>query len=124
MQVLGHGDDSSELVEFLMLRLSESTARLYIEDLLEWIESESLINVSRSLDAVEATLSYLEGTRGGLTRKGAAHFVGALLEALREADMSNDDELVHRVLSVQDRSLVLGIDGAQEMLNALSQRTD
>lgn len=101
--------------------LSASARNIDFDDFLEWLGYESRRNPLFVLELIELLGEKFDTTLNpGLVWR-TEPLIAALNEILREADESDDLQLIQRAINVQDRFLRLNIRGMEELLNKAGQ---
>jgi hypothetical protein len=94
----------------------ERRGTVQLSGVAEWVGVESSKDPLSALTVVEALTRVLEA-ESRMSLYNADELVTALSAALREADEMEDQDLLLRVLSVQDTLLRLGVSEVDELLN-------
>lgn len=84
---------------------------------LDWLGNEARRAPLIALEVAESLVSKLEGQDGQQRLWHTEPLVAALIEILREADESDDQDLIRRALDLQDRFLRLDIYGMDDLFN-------
>ncbi len=88
---------------------------------LEWLGYESRRNPLSTLELTEALAEKLETTMNTNLLSHTEPLIVALSEILREADETDNPEIIQRAINLQDRFLRLDIRGMEELLNRAGQ---
>jgi len=83
---------------------------------IDWIEYQSRIDPMIALELCESLLSKLLSFETKVRLWHSEPLISALTTILREADESDDLELINRAVHVQDQFLLMGIDGMDKYL--------
>jgi hypothetical protein len=101
--------------------LSASTSEFDFDCFLEWLGYESCLNPLSVLELIEALAEKFETTINASQLWKTEPLISAFNEILREADETDDPQLIQRAINLQDRFLRLGIRGMEELLNRAGQ---
>ena len=101
--------------------LPASTNELSFNNFIEWLGYESSRNPLSALDFTEALAERIETTINTIELWQTKPLISALNEILREADGTDDPQLIQRAINLQDRFLRLGVYGMEELLNTAGQ---
>ncbi len=82
----------------------------------KWITSSARRDPRSTLQLLEKLAAKLEEFDRHRIWMDDEAIAAAMLEILREADESNDADLIHRAIALQDRFLALGLRSAEKML--------
>ncbi|MBV9772831.1 MAG: hypothetical protein JO040_02735 [Gemmatimonadetes bacterium] len=107
------------LINYRQLHEKKETAgdrAIHLSGVVDWLVIEASRDPLSSLRIVERLVDIL-ATEARMAVYNANELVVPLSAALREADELNDQELLLRVLSVQDKLLRLGISEMDDLLN-------
>jgi hypothetical protein len=110
-----------ELALALLHALSASTVGYDIHDFLEWLSYEARRNPVVTLGVAEILAETLETKMRSHQIWHTQPLITALNEILREADETDDPELIKRAINLQDRFLRLDIYGIEELFNRAGQ---
>lgn len=88
---------------------------------LEWLGYESRRNPLSTLELTEALAEKLETTMNTNLLWHTEPLIVALNEILREADETDNPEIIQRAINLQDRFLRLDIRGMEDLLNRAGQ---
>jgi ATPase family associated with various cellular activities (AAA) len=97
------------------------TEKYEIHNFLEWLSYESRRNPLSALDVAEVLVEKLEIKMQARQIWRTQPLIAALNEILREADETDEPELIQRAISLQDRFLKLDIPGIEELLTKAGQ---
>ena len=101
-------------IETFIQSLSNFRSGRDIDDFLEWLSCEARLNPQSALKFTEMLAEKIE-TQGNTYRFwNAEALIMTLNEILREADETDDPELIQRAIALQDRFLRLNIRGIEE----------
>jgi hypothetical protein len=89
--------------------------------LLQWMPSATRREPRRTLPLMEKIAARLT-PESSVEIPGDGSLASAVLALLREADASDDNELIKRVIALQDRLLLVGFPGMELMLDEASER--
>jgi hypothetical protein len=101
--------------------LPASTSELAFQGFLKWLAYESCRNSLFVLELTEALAQKLETTINATQLWKTQPLISALNEILREADETDDPQLIQRAINLQDRFLRLGVRGMEELLDRAGQ---
>ena len=101
--------------------LPGSTSEFDFQGFLEWLGYESCGNSLSVLELTEALAQKLETTIDASQLWETQPLISALNEILREADETNNPQLIQRAINLQDRFLRLGVRGMEELLDRAGQ---
>jgi hypothetical protein len=101
--------------------LSVSTKGIDFHGFLEWLGYESRRNPLSTLELTEALAEKFETTINASLLWQTEPLISALNEILREADETDEPQLIQRAINLQDRFLRLDIRGMEELLNRAGQ---
>jgi hypothetical protein len=87
---------------------------------LQWLGYESRRDPLSALELTETLAEKFETIINASLRK-TDPLISALNEILREADETDDQQLIQRAINIQDRFLRLGVRGVEELLNRAGQ---
>ncbi|MDF5714927.1 MAG: hypothetical protein PUP93_13840 [Rhizonema sp. NSF051] len=108
----------SELALSFLEALSASARSFDCLGFLEWLGYESRRNPISTLELTEALAEKLETTMSVNLWWHTEPLIVALNEILREADdLTNNSQFIQRAINLQDRFLLLDIQGMEELLN-------
>jgi hypothetical protein len=110
-----------ELALAFLHALSTSTSDHDIHDFLEWLSHEARRDPLFTLDVAEILAEKLETKMRSHQIWHTQPLITALNEILREADETDDPELIKRAINLQDRFLRLDIHGIEELFNKAGQ---
>jgi hypothetical protein len=110
-----------EFVFAFIEALPASTSEFDFDNFLEWLGYESSRNPLSALDLTEALAEKIEPTINTIQLGQTKPLISALNEILREADGTDDPQLIQRAINLQDRFLRLGVYGMEELLNTAGQ---
>lgn len=106
-----------ELALAFLNALSASITDHDIRDFLEWLSHEARRDPLFTLDLAEILAEKLETKMRSHQIWHTQPLITALNEILREADETDDPELIKRAINLQDRFLRLDIYGIEELFN-------
>ncbi|MGP1385590.1 MAG: NACHT domain-containing protein [Thainema sp.] len=106
-----------ELAVAFLNKLSMSTDGYDLYDFLEWLSYESRRDPLQALDMAELLAEKLETEIQSDQLWHTQPLISALNEILREADETDDLDLIRRAIDLQDRYLQLNIYGIEELFN-------
>ena len=101
--------------------LPASTSEFDFQGFLKWLGYESCRNSLFVLELTEALAQKLETTINASQLWQTQPLILALNEILREADKTDDPQLIQRAINLQDRFLRLGVRGMEELLDRAGQ---
>jgi len=101
--------------------LPASTSEFAFQGFLKWLAYESCRNSSFVRELTEALAQKLETTINATQLWQTKPLISALNEILREADETDDPQLIQRAINLQDRFLRLGVRGMEELLDRAGQ---
>lgn len=101
--------------------LSASARGSDFDGFLEWLGYESRRNPISALELAEMLAEKLELKPNASMIWHTEPLIAALNEILREADVTDEPELIQRAINLQDRFLRLDIRGMEELLNSSGQ---
>jgi hypothetical protein len=101
--------------------LPASTSEFDFQGFLKWLGYESCRNSLFVLELTEALAQKLETTINASQLWQTQPLISALNEILREADETDDPQLIQRAINLQDRFLRLGVYGMEELLDRAGQ---
>jgi len=110
-----------ELALAFLETLSFLQNRLNLHNFLEWLGSEANRDPFSIFEVIEVLLNKLENESQVLEIWRTEPLISALNSILREADDSDDPQLIQRAINLQDRFLGLNIRGIEELLARASQ---
>jgi hypothetical protein len=110
-----------ELIFAFIEALPASTNELSFNNFIEWLGYESSRNPLSALDFTEALAERIETTINTIELWQTKPLISALNEILREADGTDDPQLIQRAINLPDRFLRLGVYGMEELLNTAGQ---
>ena len=110
-----------ELVIAFLKALSVSKAKTSIHNFLEWLSHEARRDPLFTLDVAEMLVEKLETKMRSYQIWHTQPLLTALNEILREADETDNPELIKRAINLQDRFLRLDIYGIEELFNKAGQ---
>lgn len=82
----------------------------------DWLERVALDDAERGLPLLEAVVSKLEQGQMRYYSLHSKPLISTLTILLRDADQKDDEQLIHRVISVHDRLLKLDVHGMEQMI--------
>ena len=100
--------------------LPASTSEWDFQGFLKWLGYESCRNSLFVLELTEALAQKLETINASQLWQ-TQPLISALNEILREADETDDPQLIQRAINLQDRFLRLGVYGMEELLDRAGQ---
>ena len=100
--------------------LPASTSEFDFQGFLKWLDYESCRNSLFVLELTEALAQKLETINASQLWQ-TQPLISALNEILREADETDDPQLIQRAINLQDRFLRLGVRGMEELLDRAGQ---
>ncbi len=125
----GHKIDGAFKLDEGGIFINSATGQLFINSLVldkkknpkmnyffDWIEYQSGIDPMIALELCECLLSKLLSFETKVRLWHSEPLISALTTILREADESDDIELINRAVHVQDQFLLMGIDGMDKYL--------
>jgi ATPase family associated with various cellular activities (AAA) len=101
--------------------LPASIIEFAFQGFLEWLGYESCRNPLSVLELTESLAEKLETTIKASQLWQTQPLISALNEILREADETDDPQLIQRSINLQDRFLRLGVRGMEELLDRAGQ---
>jgi len=101
--------------------LPASTREFAFQGFLKWLGYESCRNSLFVLELTEALAQKLETTINASKLWQTKPLISVLNEILREADETDDPQLIQRAINLQDRFLRLGVRGMEELLDGAGQ---
>ncbi|MEB3218379.1 MAG: ATP-binding protein [Nostocales cyanobacterium 94392] len=110
-----------ELAFTFLEKLPASTSNNDLDGFLEWLGYESRRNPLSAMELTEVLVKKFETTINAEIFWHTEPLIAALNEILREADERDEPQLIQRAISLQDRFLILGIHGMEELLNKAGQ---
>lgn len=110
-----------ELALAFLNSLSVSKAKHEIHNFLEWLSYEARRIPLFTLDVAEMLAEKLETQMQSYQIWDTKPLITALNEILREADETDDSELIKRAINLQDRFLRLDIYGIEELFTKAGQ---
>ncbi len=103
---------------FAFLEALPASARGFnFDGILQWLSYESRRDPLSALELSEALAEKFETTINASLLWQTDPLISALNEILREADETDDRQLIQRAINLQDRFLRLGVRGIEELLN-------
>ena len=112
---------TQELAFTFLEKLPASTNNNDLNGFFEWLGYESRRNPLSAMELTEVLVEKFETTINAEIFWHTQPLIAALNEILREADERDDPQLIQRAISLQDRFLMLGISGMEELLNKAGQ---
>ncbi|PSB30818.1 AAA family ATPase [Chlorogloea sp. CCALA 695] len=112
---------SSDLALAFLDALPVSSERYEIYHLFEWLSYEASRDPLSALDVTEVLAEKLEGKLTTQALGRTQPLIKALNEIFREADETDDLNLIQRVIKLQDHFLKLNINGIEELLAKAGQ---
>lgn len=109
-------DVGREVAEAFIAAIPDGTKYHELNGFIKWLSMAVGRDPIVWLEAMEQFAERLEAIGGNAGSIYGKHVLKALLEILREADESDEPELIRRAIALQDRFLRLGIHGMDEML--------
>jgi len=100
--------------------LPASTSEFDFQGFLKWLGYESCRNPLSVLELTEALVQKLETINASQLWQ-TQPLILALNEILREADQTDEPQLIQRAINLQDRFLRLGVRGMEELLDRAGQ---
>jgi hypothetical protein len=113
-----------ELALAFLEALPTSARGIDFRGFLEWLGYESRRNPLSTLELLELTETLAEKLETTMNAQQLWHtepLIVALNEILREADETDNSELIQRAINLQDRFLRLDVRGMEELLNRAGQ---
>lgn len=110
-----------ELALAFLDRLSRADEKHSIRHFLEWLSHEARRDPLFTLDVAEILAEKLETKMRSHQIWHTQPLITALNEILREADETDDPELIKRAINLQDRFLRLDIHGIEELFDRAGQ---
>ncbi len=98
----------------------EEGYQLRVDSVIEWVAEKAGGNALAVLGILERLADGFEDGRYDPLYKGQ-ELVAPLTAMLREADETDDPDLIARVVTLQDRFLQLGVTDVDQMLDAASR---
>jgi len=107
---------------FAFLDALPASARGFdFDGFLQWLGYESRRDPLSALELTEALAEKFETIINASLLWQTDPLISALNEILREADETDDRQLIQRAINLQDRFLRLGVRGMEELLNSAGQ---
>jgi len=100
--------------------LPASTSEFDFQGFLKWLGYESCRNPLSVLELTEALVQKLETINASQLWQ-TQPLISALNAILREADQTDEPQLIQRTINLQDRFLRLGVRGMEELLDSAGQ---
>jgi hypothetical protein len=92
-----------------------------IHQLLRWLEDFAIRDPLAALAVFERLATKLEGVGDPVRLWPTDPVIAGVASILREADQTDDESLIHRAVTLQDRFLRIGIRGIEELFDQASQ---
>lgn len=89
----------------------------YLDSFFDWIELQAMGDPIKTLEICEHLLKKLQSFKITTRLYHSKPLLSALTAILREADESDDVDLINRVVNLQDQFLQLGVEGMEEYLD-------
>jgi hypothetical protein len=122
MNHVGFHADDLRLVETFIDRIGPSLKRHDFIGLPEWLATTARRDPFTALPLLEKLAINLSAIEHPRLLFHTKPLIAALLEVLREADDSDDTQLIARAIALQDEYLTLGLSGMEEMLDKATAR--
>jgi len=112
-----YGQISRDLALTFIASAMPDDGRHGLHNFIDWLGSEARRAPLIALEVAESLVNTLEGQGGQQRLWHTEPLIAALIEILREADESDDQDLIRRALELQDRFLRLDIHGMDDLFN-------
>ena len=110
-----------ELAFAFLNALSIFTGSHTIRNFLKWLGYEARLNPLLALEMAETLVDTLDAKAQSHHLSHTEHLITSLNEILREADETDDPDLIQRAINLEDRFLRLEIYGIEEFLAKAGQ---
>lgn len=109
---------SMELAKAYLHILTDTNGRCDLREFLQWLAYAARENPMDALEAAEAMLDMIENRKEPCQIWSTKDLLAALTAIMREADESDEPDLIHRAIYLQDQLLKLDVRGMEELFEA------